>query len=250
MWYGWIFIIGGVLAGGLFLYVLFFVNKKGANQPFQVMDAQQEKLDTNAGVLKNFLSRLGIESLTRVQVAVNETKKAVVETLKQENLALDEGLKLEAAPERHERALQVETAVADSILSQHHLVRKDHQLRERLIDLALLQGLDVDTYVEITKKKRLDELEVQRLEDEAMVALRKNFVYQLGEYQKLGLIRGQLDAAYLRRFELTGPASSDLLKELNKDIRTLKRSANEARKRLLPPRQRDEVRGSDEDAQY
>jgi len=69
---GMFFIIVGIVLIGIALFYLLFVHAKGASDPMEIIDAQQRKVDSEAGVFENYTKRRKVESQTKFQEAVTE----------------------------------------------------------------------------------------------------------------------------------------------------------------------------------
>jgi hypothetical protein len=248
--FGLFLILVGLLLIGVAIYYVLFVHDKGASDPSKIIDAQQDKVDTNAGVAENYFKGRKVQSQTRFQEAVTENKRATTETIHQEAAAVSATLEKEAVPERHERKTKKEKADTEVYLAQKLTEQKEHQLRERLIDLALAQGFDVDTYI----KQKLDELEIEKLERETMVKLKGGFVYQLQDYQKLTMLRSQLDELYEREHSIESGNEPDSVKQkklaqVKADIELLEKDADGRRQGLLSANHGEETGRSNPDSE-
>jgi hypothetical protein len=247
--FGYLLIAFGLVSIGVVIYY-WLAHDKGASEPSEIIDAQQNKVDTNAGVAENYFKRRKVESQTKFQEAVTDNKRATTDTVRQETEAVSATLEKEAVPERHDRTIKREKADTEAYLAQKLTEQKEHQLRERLIDLALAQGFDVDTYL----KQRLNDLEIEKLERETMVKLKGGFVYQLQDYQKLTMLRSSLDELYEREHQIESGNEPDAVKQkklaqVRADIETLEKDADGRRQGLLQAYNGEESGGSNPDSE-
>jgi hypothetical protein len=219
--------------------ILYSPKQKSKISPEEKPDVYQDQAQPGQGVLNNVGTRFQARSDTKTQEVIN---KATEEANK--------GIALATERRSHHQTFQRQEAETQAYLAQKLTEQKEHQLRERLIDLALAQGFDVDTYL----KQRLDELEIEKLERETMVKLKGGFVYQLQDYQKLTMLRSQLDELYEREHLIESGNEPESVKQkklaqVKADIETLEKDANGRRQGLLQAYNGEEAGGSNPDSE-
>jgi hypothetical protein len=249
-WFGPLLFLFGLFIIGLVVY-LWPRKELRKQRPEEKPHSYQDQAQPGQGVVKNIGTRFTAKSDAKTQTVVNEATAIATEGIRLTTDAVSADLENRALPERHEQTLTRESADTKAYLAQKLTGQKEHQLRERLIDLAIAQGFDVDTYI----KQRLNDLDIEKLEREAMVKLKGGFIYQLRDYQKLTMLRSNLDELYEREhlIEIGDEPESVKQKKLAQvraDIITLEQDANGRRQGLLQAFDGDGPSDSDPDTEY
>jgi hypothetical protein len=208
----------------------------------------QEQAKVGQGIMQGALNRAQLRRDTRTQEAANYASQVAAQGIRiqtdtdRAQLERDNVFK-EAELSDAKHALAIATTRAQL---------KEQQLREKLIDLAYANGYDLDTYLAIQRKQHLDELDIRKLEQDVMTKLRGGFVYQLRGYQKLAMLRDQLDALYERAYQIKAsrdpkPVKERKLRQVEEDIRLLEEDARGRRQGLLQAYNGENAEGGDPD---
>lgn len=242
---GWLFIIIGLVFIGIVVFVYLKSVPKPNLTPEEKPDIYQDQAQPGQGIFHNINTRINARSDTKTQEVVNVATRSATEGITLGTEAVHAKLEKEALPERHEQTLQKEKAETETILAQHRTIQKEAQLREKLIDIAMALGYDIDTYLQ----QQRNNLDIEKLEQETMTKLKGGFVFQLQEYQKLTMLRGQLDSLYEREYEILNSNEADSVKQkklrqVKKDIQMLEKDANGRRTGLVQIGNGKEIRGS------
>ncbi|MBK8809702.1 MAG: hypothetical protein IPN69_03105 [Acidobacteria bacterium] len=138
-------------------------------------------------------------------------------------------------------------------LTQHQHAIDSLNLQRNLISYAQASGMDVTTYLEVLKTRALNEAEIQKIEAQAQANLNGGFILQLQAYQRLAMLRDNLDALYEREHQIqigNDPETVKIKKlgQVTEDIKVLEEDIGGRRQRLLQAFDEKDSEGSDEDS--
>jgi hypothetical protein len=255
----WLFIIAGLFIIGFAFYVSRASRKKGLAAEDKALHYQDEAQP--GGLVGNLFNRKKLESGAKLQEAANIASTASVAgvALQTENVKAQAELEAANKDKEHlgtriERTQKLEAEDHEVHLLERGSKKQDIQLRQMLVKEAQERGVSLETLNRILETRELNDLEIEKLRKETYVKLEAGFIYQLREYQKLMMLRKQLDDLYLEIDQIQKSAVSDYVKQMQiderkEDIETLREDRRERRQRLLQALNGPALPGGDPDAE-
>ena len=246
---GLFFILVGLLLIGVVIYRVLFVHEKGVSDPLDTIKAQQNKVDTEAGVVENYLKRKKVESQSKFQEAVTGNKAAVTETIHQEAAVASAKLEKEAVPERHEQLLAKEKADTQSFIAVQEAVQGEAGLRKELASVASERLLTIEDLSAVNKHGYMKEIDLRMRQGEIQQDLDAADRYELTQHElinKLTTHHGQL-IKERRRIELEETdeyVKQRLLERHDKNIEVVEQLIDGRQTRLLLSENGEENRRS------
>lgn len=242
----WILIIIFFLIAIISLIKYFTLKEKSQIAPEGKSDYFQNQAQPGQNFAQGAFTEAQLKRDKNIQDSANAATDSAIIGLRQTSDAELAQLEKGANKPRHEEKREVEKAETQTVLTQHQTAQKQLQLTERLIDIAMALDIDVDTYL-IQQRNRLD---IEKLEQETMVKLKAGFVYKLGNYQELTMLRDQLDQLYEKRqlvlqSKAAKAVKKDKLTQIALDIVALEQVTNERRQGLLQADNGQDAGGSD-----
>lgn len=269
-----VFFIFGLLLIFVSLYYWLFVHEKGESDSLMVADAQQEKMDTEAGRIESSLIAGKIQSQTNLQLTINESKRAVVETIQMESLIVATQLDKETIPEHHKETRQKEKAAHLVYLSQQDTALVDERTaqvsqfaRQDLITEAVKSKLTIENHQQVQLSQKLSDIKVSEHRQLEEINLNNNLA-EIQERVRLAIIakflsneqivteiQTQIDNVYKQIDEINtkNEFSPEIQKRMIEDreeiIAAFKAKRNERQAGLLEVNNRGNLRGDDLDAE-
>jgi hypothetical protein len=140
-------------------------------------------------------------------------------------------LNRDANADRFQRVIEKE-------VKEQEQFRLDSQLREKLTQLAIDEGVDINVLMTLVQKERLDELELKRITGEAQIRIEAAVIYEIRRYHEVLMIGKTLDGLFKEIDDIRSSNHSEFLKEKmigerEEDIKFLQEDRRAKRQRLL-----------------
>ncbi len=235
---GLVLILVGLFCIGVAIYYWLFVHEKGADKPLEIIERQQKKVDTEAGVFENYTKRRKVESQTKFQEAVNENKRAVTQAIVQESAVIKANLEKEVLPERHEQTLAKDTAETETFLALKKAEQQEFGLRKELAAVAAEKLLSVEDWSAVQKHHYMTQIDLKKRGDEIQQDLDGADRYELTQHELINKLTIQFNQLVKerRKIELEEKdeyVKGQLLARHDKNIKVVEQLIDGRQTRLL-----------------
>lgn len=218
---GIFFLFAGLLLVGVAIYFWLFDREKGASNPLDAADAQQDKVDSEAGTVENYFKGRQVKSQTEFQRVVTDAKQAAAETIRTDTEVASAQLEKEALPERHDQTLKKDKAQTQTELARLESERVELSVRNQLMGIALSQEMDVTTYLQVTSHRNLKQIDLEARDTDYKQDQEQISKVQQEKLELIDRASHRLYSMYEERKRLEAsddPAKEDKLTHLNKLI--------------------------------